>query len=60
LIEKCSVQKVPRHCPLAVLLKIGWRQGGALGSDGKWTVFGMKQRREAVTFLILTFKPWPN
>jgi len=54
LVEKCSVQKVPRHCPLAVLLKVGWRQGGELGSDGKWTVFGMKQRREAVTLL------WPS
>jgi hypothetical protein len=50
-IEKCVVQKVPRHCPLGVLLKRVWRQGGALLSGEKWTVFGMEQRREAVTVL---------
>jgi hypothetical protein len=33
LREKCMVVKVPRQCPLVLLLKIGWRQGGALGSD---------------------------
>jgi len=54
LIQKCSVQKVPRHWPLAVLLNIRCRQGGALGGDGKWTVFCMKQR-EAFTILWQSF-----
>jgi hypothetical protein len=51
LVDNCSIQKVPRHCPLTVLLKVGWRQGRALERDEKWTIFGMKQTREDVTVL---------
>jgi hypothetical protein len=26
--------KVPRQCPLVLLVKVGWKQGEALGSEG--------------------------
>jgi hypothetical protein len=35
----------PGHCPLVLLVKVGWRQGKALGDeDGKVTVGNMLQR----------------
>jgi hypothetical protein len=34
--KKCSALKVPRQCPLAFLVKVGWGEGKMLGSENDW------------------------
>jgi hypothetical protein len=43
--EMCTVPKVPRQCPLVLLVKFGWRQGGAVVSDdGKFGLLSVWSR----------------
>jgi hypothetical protein len=39
-IEKFAALKVPRQCPVVILVKVGWERAKALGSEarGMWGV----------------------